>query len=113
MPSMILQPIIENCVNHGIREIMGQGKIWLSLYEEDNRVCISIRDNGAGIPKDKITKIMNGTYHKEGRTAGTNGIGMDNVISRLRLYADSEEVIKILSDGENCGTETIIFLQNR
>lgn len=113
MPSMILQPIIENCVNHGIREIMGQGKIWLSLYEEDNRVCISIRDNGAGIPKDKITKIMNGTYHKEGRTAGTNGIGMDNVISRLRLYADSEEVMKILSDGENCGTETIIFLQNR
>ena len=40
MPSMILQPLIENAVNHGIRELQGEGKIHLSVYSDDGMVCV-------------------------------------------------------------------------
>ena len=50
MPSMILQPIIENSVNHGIREKEGEGHIRLHVWADENDICIEIDDDG---------KIMN------------------------------------------------------
>ena len=48
LPGMILQPIVENAVNYGIRDIEREGHITLSVYRVDNNVCISIQDNGIG-----------------------------------------------------------------
>lgn len=110
MPSMILQPIVENCVNHGIREMMGEGRIWLSVYRIDDVVCISVRDNGIGMSQETIAKIMAGTYRDDGLTAGSNGIGMDNVMARLKLFCGNDDVMAILSDDESRGTEIIIYL---
>ena len=111
MPSMILQPIVENCVNHGIREMAGEGKIFLSVYRIDDVVCVSIKDNGKGMSEDTIRKVLSGTYREQGLAAGSNGIGMDNVIARLKLFMATEEVIAIISEGENRGTEVILYLQ--
>lgn len=111
MPSMILQPIVENCVNHGIREMAGEGRIELSVYRIDDVACISVRDNGTGMSQETIDKVMNGTYREEELAAGSNGIGMDNVIARLKLFTESEDVMAIVSEGKNQGTEVIIYLQ--
>ncbi len=111
MPSMILQPIVENCVNHGIREMDGKGKIWLSVYRIDDVACISIRDNGVGMSRETIEKVMSGTYREEELAAGSNGIGMDNVIGRLKLFTESDDVMAIVSEGKDKGTEVIIYLQ--
>ncbi len=111
MPSMILQPIVENCVNHGIREMAGEGKIWLTVYQIDDVACISIRDNGVGMTQETIRKVMSGTYREEELASGSNGIGMDNVIGRLKLFTESDDVMTIVSEGENKGTEVIIYLQ--
>lgn len=111
MPSMILQPIVENCVNHGIREMDGEGRIWLSVYRVDDVVCISIKDNGIGMSRETIDEIMSGTYRDKELAAGSNGIGMDNVIARLKLFSESDNVMSIISEGENQGTEVIIYLQ--
>ncbi|MDE6386480.1 MAG: histidine kinase [Lachnospiraceae bacterium] len=111
MPSMILQPIVENCVNHGIREMAGEGRIWLKVYRIDDMVCISVRDNGIGMSEDTIDKVLAGTYREEELAAGSNGIGMDNVIARLKLFTECEDVMSIVSEGENHGTEFIIYLQ--
>ncbi|MBQ8878661.1 MAG: histidine kinase [Lachnospiraceae bacterium] len=111
MPSMILQPIVENCVNHGIREMAGEGKIFLSVYRIDDVVCVSIKDNGKGMSEDTIRKVLSGTYREQELAAGSNGIGMDNVIARLKLFMETEDVISIISEGENCGTEVILYLQ--
>ncbi|MDY5869359.1 MAG: histidine kinase [Suilimivivens sp.] len=113
MPSMILQPIVENCVNHGIREMDGEGRIWLSVYRVDDVVCISIKDNGIGMSRETIDEIMSGTYRDKELAAGSNGIGMDNVIARLKLFSESDNVMSIISEGENQGTEVIIYLQMR
>lgn len=111
MPSMILQPIVENCVNHGIREMAGEGRIELSVYRIDDVVCISVRDNGIGMSQDTIDKVMNGTYREEELAVGSNGVGMDNVIARLKLFTESDDVMSIVSEGKNKGCEVIIYLQ--
>ena len=113
MPAMILQPIVENCVNHGIHEMEGKGKIQLQVYRKEELVCISIRDNGKGINRESVEKILNGTYRNESNTGCSNGIGMDNVIARLKLYSEMEDVMRIYSDGNDLGTEVIIYLKKR
>ena len=111
MPSMILQPIVENCVNHGIREMNGEGRIWLKVFRDgEDTVGISIRDNGIGMDQDTIEKILSGDYHAEQQTSGSNGIAMGNVIARLRLFTQNESVMKIQSDGKDQGTEVILYL---
>ena len=111
VPSMILQPIVENCVNHGIREMSGEGRIWLKVYHgEEDTLVISIRDNGIGMDAETIEKLKNGTYHEKRQSSGSNGIAMENVIARLKLFTQNEEVMTIRSDGRNQGTEVILYL---
>jgi sensor histidine kinase YesM len=110
MPGMILQPIVENCVNHGIREMGSEGKIFLKVYQAQNAVCISVKDNGIGMSSETIDKVLRGTYRQEGMAAGSNGIGLDNVISRLRLFTKNENVMEIFSEGEGKGTEVVLYL---
>ena len=111
MPGMILQPIVENCVNHGIREMGDAGIISLSLFGKGDKVCISVKDNGVGMSPDTIQKVMSGTYREDSMAAGSNGIGMDNVISRMRLFTGSEDVMVIRSDGAGRGTEVCLYLR--
>ena len=110
MPNMILQPIVENAVNHGIREMGDKGKITLRVYREDNNVCISIIDNGKGISQEDIDKILSGQWHHKEHQYDNNGIGMDNVISRLRLYTDNSDSFNISSEGEGKGCVVTIRL---
>lgn len=113
MPGMILQPIVENCVNHGIREMGSEGKICLSVYRVEDAVCISVKDNGIGMSREVIDKVMSGTYREEGMAAASNGIGMDNVISRMKLFTKNEDVMAISSEGEGMGTEVFLYLSDR
>lgn len=113
MPGMILQPIIENCVNHGIREMEGKGKILLRVYRQDDMVCISIKDNGTGMSQEMIDRIMSGEIKEKPPKPGGNGIGMDNVIARLRLFEDNDTAVEIFSEGEGKGTEFIIYLEDK
>ena len=127
MPGMILQPIVENCVNHGIREMDGEGMIRLCVYRESGAagekaangdfvggggpLCISIKDNGVGMSRETIDRVMNGTYRTSSMAAGSNGIGMDNVISRMRLYTGDEDAVEINSKGKGQGTEVLIRIR--
>ena len=108
VPSMILQPIVENSVNYGIRGISWKGRIWLSVYREGDCAYITIRDNGIGIDKEKIDKIMQVNLKESDISSGSNGIGLYNVISRLKLFYDRDDVFEISSQGKNGGTLVMI-----
>lgn len=110
VPGMILQPIVENSINYGIHDIDWEGRILLSVYETEGNICISIKDNGIGILQEKIEKILSGGLKNEDISGKSNGIGLDNVINRLKLFLDSEDVMEIVSEGENMGTEVRIYL---
>lgn len=109
MPSMILQPIVENCVNHGIREMEGKGKIIISLYCKDDKVCLSISDNGVGMTEETIELIKKGKIKEQSQLGNSNGIGLDNVIARMHLFTNDEESVIIQSEGLNKGTEIILL----
>ncbi|NLJ91225.1 MAG: histidine kinase [Clostridiales bacterium] len=110
VPSMILQPPIENALNYGIRDIDWEGRIELNIYREGNNVCISVIDNGRGISKEVLDDIMKGEPKEADLEKNSNGIGLKNVISRLKLYFDNDNVLKIYSDGEGKGTRVTITI---
>ncbi len=111
MPSMILQPIIENSVNHGIREMEGKGVIILSVYRKRDSVYISIMDNGVGMEPEKIDRLLNGNLQETDMTGNSNGVGMDNVIQRLRLYSGMDDVIDIHPGKDGIGLEVVLRIQ--
>ena len=108
MPSMILQPIVENCVKHGIREMMGEGKIKMSVYALDDTACIRIEDNGAGMDEETIESLKNGNPAPGKKDS--NGIGMDNVYARLKLFCGSDDCFSIESEGAGKGSRFTIYL---
>lgn len=109
MPSMILQPIIENSVNHGIREKEGEGHIRLYVWADENDICIEIDDDGIGIDPALARKIMSGESAHSLSGRDSEGIGLDNVIKRLRSYYGREDVFEI-KPGEEGGTMVTLFI---
>lgn len=116
VPSMILQPIVENSINHGIRDIEYEGEIRLRVYPENENINITIADNGLGMDQSTIESIMSSkledhTSIKERTvTKDSNGIGLGNVINRLYLYFEREDLFEIESGGRNQGTTVIIHI---
>lgn len=110
VPSMIIQPIVENAVNHGIRNIDWEGTIHLGIRREDTRIRISVKDNGKGISEERIRQILSGEIQSEENQGDSTGIGMNNVISRLELYYNQKNLLTIKSPGENLGTEVVITI---
>ena len=87
----IIQPFIENSLLHGYEEIDSQTKISVSFEAdwEKQRLIVWIRDNGCGIPPERMQEIM--TQQQNHR--GLNGIGVKNIIDRIRLnYGDPYSV---------------------
>jgi two-component system LytT family sensor kinase len=73
VPSMLLQPIVENCLKHGLAPKLGGGKIQLRTTTRDGRLRIEIEDNGVGISEEKMPHVY------------VEGIGLSNVRERLRV----------------------------
>lgn len=108
VPSMILQPVVENAVNHGIRNIDWEGHIDLSVEKWNDHIEISVRDNGLGMTGEQIQRVLSKKVHSSSGEGDSTGIGMNNVISRLELYYERDGLMEIYSEGEGMGTEVVI-----
>ena len=104
VPSMIIQPLVENSIKYGIKDVEpGEGKITLSVYREGDNCCIRVSDNGIGTDEDIIEKIMS----NEKKPSETRGVGITNVMERLDLHYNNREVFEIKSK-KNEGTQVTI-----
>lgn len=110
VPSMILQPLVENAVNHGIRNIDWEGKILLEITGLEDNILIRVKDNGKGMSEERIREVLDGCMEDTGEQSDSTGVGMNNVISRLELYYDKKNLVEINSPGENMGAEIILTL---
>lgn len=104
VPSMIIQPLVENSIKYGIKDVEpGEGKITLAVFREGDNCCIRVSDNGIGTDEDIIEKIMS----NEKKPSETRGVGITNVMERLDLYYNNKEVFEIKSR-KNEGTHVTI-----
>ncbi len=83
VPSMILQPLVENSIRHGIAPKVGGGRIVLRSRRERGRTIIEVEDNGLGMTDERLDYVFRGAGENGG------GIGLRNVGERLRvIYGD-------------------------
>ena len=112
IPSMIIQPIVENSVKYGIINLEDrQGEIALKLYREDDFACIEVSDNGTGMDSRVIDKILarepQQSHEPRGEHSEEKSVGLANVIARLDIFYDKKEQVEIKS-AEGEGTSVII-----
>ena len=93
VPSMLLQPIIENAIRHGLSPRMEGGEILLRSYRQDGRLVLEVRDNGTGIPAEVLGRMLD-------KGAGQPGIGISNVRERLRVLYGPDFSFRIDSPSE-------------
>lgn len=108
VPSMILQPLVENAVNYGICNVDWEGHIELSVFKEGEEICISVWDNGAGMEKERIKQVLEGKAGESDLKSSSNGVGLKNVMERLKLYFKDQAKLSIFSEGKDMGTEIMI-----
>ena len=104
IPKMTLQPIVENCFKHGLKQKRADGNITITATVKDFRLLITVRDDGIGIPADRLAEINS---QIEERKVKDKGFGMINVMQRLRSYFGQDSSLVITSETD-CGTEVVI-----
>jgi nitrogen fixation/metabolism regulation signal transduction histidine kinase len=108
IPSLTLQPIIENAVIHAVEPMEEGGTIRFRVHGDEERVHVEIADNGAGMSESVIRRILE--EHAEVEPEGhSTGIGFSNVVRRLRLFYGEEDIIDIRSE-QGQGTTVILRL---
>ncbi|MEK4274259.1 cache domain-containing sensor histidine kinase [Paenibacillus sp. FSL R7-0026] len=83
MPKMILQPIVENAIFHGLAELEEDGIITIRIQSQLDEVVIQVCDNGVGMDHHTMQNLLE---EKSGAGTGTNGIGLHNVQRRIQLH---------------------------
>lgn len=99
IPKLILQPLVENAIYHGIKEMNRQGMIRVSVFKNDTQLIVSIYDNGRGFVASETT---NATLVRLG------GVGLKNVNQRLQLQFGKSYHMEIKSE-ENTYTEIRLY----
>jgi two-component system LytT family sensor kinase len=86
VPSMILQPLVENSIKHGLARKIGSGSIVLRSWREHGRAIIQVEDDGMGFVMDRLAQPM------------SSGIGLANVRERLRVIYGANYQLKMNSE---------------
>ena len=97
VPKIIIQPIVENSIYHGIKNLSGNGIITIDVYRQNSTVNISVKDNGIGFEKAKQFK-----------KSKTGGVGFQNVDKRIKFYYGKNYGVFINKDNKTEGAEVII-----
>ena len=100
VPSMLLQPLVENSIKHGIADKIDGGTITLRARRSRERLSIEVQDDGVGIPEVKPTASSG---------AGGAGIGVNNVRERLQVIYD-HDFSMVIESKPGVGTRVLIDL---
>jgi two-component system LytT family sensor kinase len=85
VPSMILQPLVENSVKHGLARKVGEGRITIKTVLRDGHAVIEVLDDGLGMSEERLEQALGG------------GIGLNNVNERLRTIYGANYRLKLTS----------------
>lgn len=105
IPRLILQPIVENAVFHGLEKQIGPGRIEVVVFTEKDFIHMRVTDNGLGMDAQRLEQVK----HSLENPSVNAGIGLSNIAHRLRLYYSDSSEIRISSIQES-GTDVELIL---
>lgn len=107
IPKLILQPLVENSIYHGVRLKGEKGIIRITTHMEEEGLRITVYDSGVGMTGEQIKSILETGVEDDVKTL--SGFGLRGTINRVRYYCDCDNVVKIHSEpGEY--TEVELFI---
>ncbi|BBI31567.1 histidine kinase [Cohnella abietis] len=114
LPKLVLQPIVENAIKHGIEQIRDGGCVTIQARSiPDGRMAIRVHDNGAGCDERRLGEIrnmLNNTgFASRMADEDRSSIGLDNVNRRIRLYY-GEQAELTFDSSKGTGTEVTLLL---
>jgi two-component system sensor histidine kinase YesM len=121
MPKLILQPLVENAIVHGLEGKIEDGTVRVRIENSDRTLFLSVRDDGVGMPGEEVDRMNRrfageeGTETAEsdagdgGRPGRRGGIALANVNARIRLMFGEDYGLQIYSV-EGAGTECRLTL---
>ncbi len=104
---LMLQPLVENAIYHGMEFMDGDGEITLKVWKEEEDLYFSVRDNGLGMTAEQVESLFSDSIHVTSKKG--SGIGVKNVNERIKLYFGEEYGLMIHSEPDE-GTEITIHL---
>lgn len=112
IPRLILQPFVENSLNHGILTEERKGEIFISIQEQKDWIRILIRDNGVGMDQKALDKVMR--FEKTKGDGFTHSIGISNINERLKLMYKERYRLSIDSEpDEGMSVELMLPMEFR
>ena len=107
VPKLILQPLIENALYHGIKNRRGRGAIEIMGEKRGEDIFLRVRDNGAGMTEEQLKRLQSGIYEEH-----HSGLGLKNVHQRIRLYCGEPYGLTFESK-QGLGTTVTVLLPSR
>jgi len=95
IPCLVLQPLVENSIIHGVGIYLSGGEITIQVQKQNNRILLSVSDNGMGIEPQKITEMRGSLSNSD--IEMTDQLGLKNVQMRLSLFFNNDVTISIRS----------------
>ena len=92
---LLLQPFIENAILHGFEGVTRKHILTVELCKRENYIYIEIEDNGCGMAENTVWEINNGIF---GNAENKNHIGVENAITRIRMYYGEKANVEIGSE---------------
>ncbi|MEG0960724.1 MAG: histidine kinase [Erysipelotrichaceae bacterium] len=108
IPGMILQPLVENSLKHGLNDVMSDGEVTIEVKSVDGLIDLSVSDNGKGMSSAQLDELILNDYHKDDDEIH---LGLFNVVRRLEMFYRDQVSISINSE-EDCGFEMIIQIKS-
>ena len=99
IPKLVLQPLVENAIYHGIKYKEGKGTVRVEGIQDGNQMVLKVSDDGIGMNPETLSKI----FEKRETDTKRNGVGVLNVHERIQLYYGKEYGLNFISE-ENKGT---------
>ena len=104
---LMLQPLVENAIYHGMEFMDGDGEILLKVWKEEGDLYFSVIDNGLGMTEEQVGNLFTGASHVDSKRG--SGIGVKNVNERIKLYFGEKYGLSIESEPDE-GTMVKIHL---
>jgi len=96
IPKLILQPVVENAIVHGIENKIGNGKIIIQGFFENGTIILQVKDNGIGMDEEVSSGILSENHEPENGEKHTH-IGLKNVDRRIKMYYGEKYGVNIQS----------------